>query len=90
MAVWSSFRVTDGDGDDDSFTVVTGLGCGLPVVQEVESSLQDVAACVVLTKSGAGGQTILPSLFFPITTGGAGSLGGQNAGGEHFIHSAAH
>lgn len=52
MAVWSSFRVND-DDDDDSFRVVTGLGCGLPVVQEVESSLQDVAACVVLSKSGA-------------------------------------
>lgn len=52
MAVWSSFRVNN---DDDSFRVVTGLGCGLPVVQEVKSSLQDVAACVELSKSGTGG-----------------------------------
>lgn len=32
MAVWSSSRVNDDDDDGGSFRVVTGLGCGLPVV----------------------------------------------------------
>ncbi len=54
MAVWSFFRVMMKMIHSGG---LTGLSCGLPVVKEVESSLQDAAACVELRggSKGAGG-----------------------------------
>lgn len=55
MAVWSFFRVMM---RMIHWERLTGLGCGLPVVEEVESSLQDAAACVEL-RGGVRGETVL-------------------------------
>lgn len=50
------------DDENDSFRAMAGLCCGLPVVQEVESSLQDVAARVEL-RGGRHRETEFSTLF---------------------------